>query len=91
MTTTQIANIGFAAKAGETIKFSTGTYTVLAVIEQSDSHNIGRLLLKVKGGRNVYQSFIRKNGLCAPVVKSLYKNLPEALENLKAHGATVKG
>ena len=41
----EITNFGFDFKAGDTIKMGSGSYKVMAVVFQTDSDNIARLLL----------------------------------------------
>lgn len=86
----EITSFGFDFSAGDTINMGSGTYKVMAVVFQPDSHNVGRLILKKKGGRVLYQSYIRKNnGLLSPVCRLLYNSVEEATISLERHGAII--
>jgi hypothetical protein len=79
----------FEYKVGERYQDS---YTVVAVVWQEDSHNLGRMFFKKDRSPKLYQAWVRKGGQFSTVsghYSTKVKELPEVLANLAQHGALI--
>jgi hypothetical protein len=92
------ANIINNYSIGDVIEFSNATYTIIGIMVQTDSYNVGRIILKKSRSSNLHTAWVRKSGALSPasIERKMsgnwkIKELADYVKYLGSHGAVKVG